>query len=59
MAALNAATGALLWTFPSGSSCLGGAAIADGTIYWGTGYRTFGPLTTPGNKLYAFTPGGS
>jgi polyvinyl alcohol dehydrogenase (cytochrome) len=59
MAALNAATGAILWTYASGSSCLGGAAIADGSVYWGTGYRTFGPLTTPGNRLYAFTPGGS
>jgi polyvinyl alcohol dehydrogenase (cytochrome) len=59
MAALNAATGAVLWKYASGSSCLGGAAIADGTVYWGTGYRTFGPLTTAGNRLYAFTPGGS
>ena len=34
MIAMNAATGAIKWQFPSGSSCLGGAAIADGTVYW-------------------------
>ena len=60
MAAMNAATGDILWSYESGSSCLGGAAIVDGTVYWGTGYRTFGaPFTTPGNKLLAFSPNGS
>jgi polyvinyl alcohol dehydrogenase (cytochrome) len=58
MVGLDAATGVRKWTYPSGSSCIGGAAIADGTVYWGTGYRTFGPLTTGGNKLFAFTPNG-
>jgi hypothetical protein len=43
--------------FASGSSCLGGAATADGTVYWGTGYRAFAPLSTAGNKLFAFRPG--
>jgi polyvinyl alcohol dehydrogenase (cytochrome) len=60
MAAMNAARGNILWSYESGSSCLGGAAIVDGTVYWGTGYRTFGaPFTTPGNKLSAFSPNGS
>lgn len=58
MVAMDAATGAIRWTFPSGSSCLGGAAIVDGTVFWGTGYGVFAPLTTAGTKLYAFTPGG-
>lgn len=58
MIAMNAATGAIKWQFPSGSSCLGGAAIADGTVYWGTGYRAFAPLSTAGNKLFAFRPAG-
>jgi polyvinyl alcohol dehydrogenase (cytochrome) len=53
--AMNAATGATLWQFASGSSCLGGAAIVNGTVYWGTGYGTFAPLTTSGNKLFAFS----
>lgn len=53
MYALNAATGAELWRFPSGGSCLSGAAISDGMLYWGSGYSNFG-FGTPNNKLYAF-----
>ena len=59
MVAMDAATGAIKWSFASGTSCIGGAAIANGTVYWGTGYRSFAPATTAGNKLYAFTPGGN
>jgi polyvinyl alcohol dehydrogenase (cytochrome) len=59
MFAMNAATGAILWRFASGSSCLGGAAIVNGTVYWGTGYGTFAPLTTSGNKLFAFSLNGA
>jgi polyvinyl alcohol dehydrogenase (cytochrome) len=53
MYALNAATGATLWSFESGGSCLSGAAISDGMLYWGSGYSNFG-FGTPNNKLYAF-----
>jgi polyvinyl alcohol dehydrogenase (cytochrome) len=53
MYALNGATGAELWSFASGGSCLSGAAISDGTLYWGSGYSNFG-FGTPNNKLYAF-----
>ena len=53
MYALNGATGAVLWSFASGGSCLSGAAISDGTLYWGSGYSNFG-FGTPNNKLYAF-----
>jgi polyvinyl alcohol dehydrogenase (cytochrome) len=42
MYAMNGATGAILWTFASGASCLSGAAISDGMVYWGTGYGNFG-----------------
>lgn len=59
MIAMDAASGAIKWQYASGSSCLGGAAIVNGTVYWGTGYRTFAPLTTAGNKLFAFTLTGS
>jgi polyvinyl alcohol dehydrogenase (cytochrome) len=52
MNALNAATGAILWSYNSGNTCYGGAAIADSTVYWGTGYLLFGP-PTPGT-LFAF-----
>ena len=37
MHALDAATGDILWTFQSGASCLGGATIAGGQVFWGTG----------------------
>jgi polyvinyl alcohol dehydrogenase (cytochrome) len=53
MYALNAATGAQLWSYPSGGSCLSGAAIVDGAVYWGSGYSNFG-FGTPNNKLYKF-----
>lgn len=58
MLAMSAQTGEVLWKHSSGSSCIGGAAIADGTVYWGHGYRSFAPLSTPGNTVFAFTPGG-
>ena len=54
MYALDGATGAELWKFASGGSCLSGAAISDGTLYWGSGYSNFG-FGTPNNKLYAFS----
>jgi polyvinyl alcohol dehydrogenase (cytochrome) len=53
MYALDAATGQVLWEFESGGSCLSGAAISNGTVYWGSGYSNFG-FGTPNNKLYAF-----
>ncbi len=54
MVAMNAVTGQILWSFPSGGSCLSGAAISDGFVYWGSGYGNRN-LGTPNNKLYAFT----
>jgi polyvinyl alcohol dehydrogenase (cytochrome) len=53
MYALDGATGAELWSFASGGSCLSGAAISDGRLYWGSGYSNFG-FGTANNKLYAF-----
>lgn len=58
MIAMDAATGQIKWTYASGSSCIGGAAIANGTVYWGTGYRAFAPLSSAGEKLFAFTLNG-
>jgi polyvinyl alcohol dehydrogenase (cytochrome) len=54
MYALDGRTGAVLWTFVSGGSCNSGAAVANGTVYWGSGYSNFG-VGTPNNKLYAFS----
>jgi polyvinyl alcohol dehydrogenase (cytochrome) len=51
MYALDGATGTILWSFASGGSCLSGAAISDGRLFWGSGYTLFG---TPNNKLYSF-----
>jgi polyvinyl alcohol dehydrogenase (cytochrome) len=55
MYAMDAATGQVRWSFDSGGSCLGGAAISKGTVFWGSGYRVFAPFTRGNNKLYAFT----
>ena len=58
MYALDAATGTILWSFASGGSVTGGAAIADGTVYWGSGYCGTACLgsapVTNNNKVYAF-----
>jgi polyvinyl alcohol dehydrogenase (cytochrome) len=56
MYALDAATGHELWSYESGGSCLSGAAISDGSVYWGSGYSNFG-FGTPNNQLYAFSLG--
>ena len=53
MYALDGNTGDILWSFASGGSCLSGAAISDGMLFWGSGYSNFG-FGTPNNKLYAF-----
>ena len=52
MYALDTATGGILWSFVSGGACNAGAAISNGTVYWGSGYRQF---FTGNNKVYAFT----
>jgi len=54
--AFDAATGGLLWSFASGGSANGGAAVVNGTVYWGSGYTRFGtPEFVEGDhKLYAF-----
>ncbi len=53
MYALDAATGNILWEYASGGSCLSGAAISRGEVFWGSGYTNLG-AGTPNNKLYAF-----
>ena len=40
MYALNAATGDVLWSFASGGSVMSAPSIADGVLYWGSGYFT-------------------
>ncbi|MER6998724.1 PQQ-binding-like beta-propeller repeat protein [Streptomyces sp. NPDC000410] len=61
MFALDAKTGKILWDFASGGSVFGGAAVVDGSVYWGSGYYISNVgegLSGHNNKLYRFTPGG-
>ncbi len=51
MYALNARTGAPLWSYNSGGPCNAGPSIVDGMVFWGSGTFTtgFGP-----KKVFAF-----
>jgi polyvinyl alcohol dehydrogenase (cytochrome) len=58
MYALNMTTGAILWSFGGHGAAVGGAAIVDGSVYWGSGYPSedlFFPVVGDNNKLYAFS----
>jgi polyvinyl alcohol dehydrogenase (cytochrome) len=55
MYAIDAARGSILWRYPSGDFCAGGAAVSRGMVFWGTGYAQLGvPNLDGGGKLYAF-----
>lgn len=51
---LDAATGNILWSYASGGSVNSGAAIANGVVYWGSGYGHFG-LGDANHKFFAFS----
>ena len=53
MYALDSATCKVLWSFASGGSVLDGPAIADGVVYWGSGYPKVSGMQN--NKVYAFS----
>ena len=53
MFALDAATGATLWSYVAGSSVNAGAVISGEVVYWGSGYAHLG-LGAGNNKFYAF-----
>ena len=57
--ALNASNGAVLFRAATGGSVGSGAAIANGVVFWGSGYHLFSrggsPLGSGNNKLFAFT----
>ena len=57
MFALDAANGKQLWSFASGGSVNAGAAIAEGRVYWGSGYSHLG-FGGGNNKLFAFSRNG-
>lgn len=54
MHALNAKTGKIVWTFPSGGSVIDGPSVVDGTVYWGSGYKNI-TTGTANNKVFAFS----
>ncbi len=56
MLALDAATGKTLWSFAAGASVNAGASIANGTVFWGSGYAHLGiPGYTGSTSFYAFS----
>lgn len=62
MYALDAATGKILWSFASGGAVISGAAVVQGSLYWGSGYYfatcpPSQPSCGSNNKVYAFSPG--
>ncbi|RQR33893.1 MULTISPECIES: PQQ-binding-like beta-propeller repeat protein [unclassified Burkholderia] len=57
MYALDAATGEIKWSYENNGAVVSGAAIVDGSVYWGAGYHTkvLGlPYDGTSHKLYAF-----
>ena len=56
MYALDAGTGEILWRFAAGSSVASHPAIADGKLFWGSGFGQF--TGASGNKLFVFTVDG-
>jgi polyvinyl alcohol dehydrogenase (cytochrome) len=57
--ALDAANGRTLWSFRPAGSAIGGAAVVNGTVYWGDGYTHLGiPGWTGATTFYAFSAKG-
>lgn len=60
MHALDADTGAVLWSFESGGSVFSAPAVVHGRLFWGSGYTQNGACPsgfntcTANDKLYAF-----
>lgn len=60
MYALDAANGKILWSFPAAGSVNTGAAVVNGTVYWGSGYaHLFIPGWTGSTTFYAFSINGT
>src|SRR6266540_792049 len=53
-AALDAATGEILWRFAAGSTVNSGPAVVDGTVFWGSGYARAAE-GNGNNRFYAFS----
>jgi len=60
MYALDANNGKILWSYQGAGSSNAGAAIVDGTVYWGNGYAHLGTqLGSPSTTFYAFSLNGN
>jgi polyvinyl alcohol dehydrogenase (cytochrome) len=62
MLALDARTGAILWTFtagatttPASGSVNAGPAVVNGSVYWGSGYSRSGVEGSGSSQFYAFS----
>ncbi|MDE3167465.1 MAG: PQQ-binding-like beta-propeller repeat protein, partial [Acidobacteriota bacterium] len=56
MLALDASSGATLWSYAPGSSVNAGATIVGNQVFWGSGYSHLGTgLGSGNNKFFAFT----
>jgi polyvinyl alcohol dehydrogenase (cytochrome) len=53
MYALDTRSGRILWRFAAGGSVVGGPAIADGRVFWGSGYARTGGIGN--DKFYVFS----
>src|SRR5262249_10421421 len=55
MVAMDAKSGAVLWSFDSGGPCNAGPSIADGMVFWGSGIFIGATLGITGpKKVFAF-----
>ena len=61
MLALDASSGATLWSYAPGSSVIAGATVAEDAVLWGSGYSHLGPFLpfTGNNKLFSFSLNGN
>ncbi len=50
--ALNATTGAQVWTYPTSGAAIDGPSVVNGVVYWGNGYGNIG---RSGNTIFAFS----
>jgi polyvinyl alcohol dehydrogenase (cytochrome) len=59
MYALDAANGKTLWSYQTPGAVVGGAAVVNGTVYWGDGYtHLFIPGWLGSTTFYAFSLNG-
>ncbi len=56
--ALNASTGAKLWSFTTGGGVDSSPAVANGVVYVGSGFNVYALNASTGAKLWSFTTGG-